>query len=224
MTQYAKYISETEVQYPTSADFPGIPHFIQHDSALRKKQFFPLHDIPEDREGYRTVLDKFRLTSQTKPRTEPRQVLVEDWEEDPETHERRKTGEHYEMQDVTFDVDDSYITVLESHYEEIPAPEPESAPDTTERDDAERAIVTAIVGLAQKYNAMQDLLAIEDITIPNLRSLAVAKGVPDAEFGALITELTPYKWQLEAVTGLPWAEEWSGLKERFSTYVHEIIG
>lgn len=94
--------------------------------------------------------------------------------------------------------------------------------DTTERDDAEKAIVAAIAALAKKYDALDELLAMKDITIPNLTALAAAKDVPDAEFGALITALTPYKWQLEAVTGLKWAECWEGLKGRFIQWIQEL--
>lgn len=105
----------------------------------------------------------------------------------------------------------------------VPIPEP-IIPDTSERDNAEKAIVAAIAALAQKYDAIQDIASMEDITIPNLRALAVEKGVPDEEFGALITTLTPYKWQLEAVTGLVWADCWEGLKSRFMQWMQEILG
>ena len=91
-----------------------------------------------------------------------------------------------------------------------------------DRDDAEKAIVGAIVSLARKYNALEDLMGMQDLNIPALHELAVSKGVPEAEYGALITLLTPYKWQLEAVTGLPWADCWTGLKSRFQQWAQEI--
>ncbi len=94
--------------------------------------------------------------------------------------------------------------------------------DTTKRDDAEKAIVGAIAALARKYDAMDALLALEDITIPILTALANEKGVPETEFGALITSLTPYKWQLEAVTGLIWSDCWDGLKSRFKKWIQEL--
>ena len=128
MLKYAKYISETQIQFPTAAEFPGIPNWQTHDKKLRDKGYVALEGVPEDRPGFSTVLDRFSFTPKKTTRREKRQVLVEDWEEDPETHERRKTGEHYEMQDQDIEVDVSFITVLEYHYEELPAPEPEPTP------------------------------------------------------------------------------------------------
>lgn len=93
---------------------------------------------------------------------------------------------------------------------------------TEERDAAEKAIVGAIAALAMKYGAVDELKQMQDITIPALHELAISKGVPEAEYGALIMELTPYKWQLEAVTGQTWAECWSGLKSRFFTWMEQI--
>lgn len=111
------------------------------------------------------------------------------------------------------------IDIVRWDYRAIP---PEPIPDTTERDNAEKAIVAAIKALAVKYDALDDLKALNDITIPTLTELAVEKGVPMEEFGALITGLTPYKWQLEAVVGLTWAECWEGLKSRFAQWLEEI--
>ena len=107
--------------------------------------------------------------------------------------------------------------------EQTPEPEPEPVPDTTLRDNAEKAIVSAIMGLAYKYDALSDLADMQDITIPNLQALAAGKGVPQEEFGALITALTPYKWQLEAVTGGTWAECWEGLKSRFRDIMQSMV-
>ena len=112
-----------------------------------------------------------------------------------------------------------HIDIVEWSYSPAPEPQP---PSTAERDNAEKAIVAAIAALARKYDATADIEGMEDITIPNLTALADAKGVPASEFGALITELTPYKWQLEAVTGLLWAECWEGLKSRFAQWMREI--
>lgn len=128
MTQYAHYISETEVTFPRSEEFRGVPNWTSNDSAMRKRGYVPLADVPAPQEGKRTVLDGFESVQQTKTRIEPRPYVVEDWEEreDPETHEktREKTGEHTEWRDTEITLDDSYISVTASHYEDIPAPEP----------------------------------------------------------------------------------------------------
>ena len=96
-------------------------------------------------------------------------------------------------------------------------------PDTAERDAAERAIVQAIVGLAQKYGALQDLALIPEITIPALQALAQDKGVTLADWNDLIAAITPYKWQLEAVVGETWQDCWAGLKSRFRSYMAELL-
>lgn len=128
MTQYAHYVSETEITYPRADEFRGVPSWTSNDSAMRKRGYVPLTDVPEPQEGKRTVLDRFEFVKKTKTRTEPRPYIVEDWEEreDPETHEktREKTGEHTEWRDTEITLDDSYIRVTASHYEDIPAPEP----------------------------------------------------------------------------------------------------
>lgn len=218
MLKYAKYISETQIQLPTAAEFPGVPNFMQHDKKLRDKGYATLEGVPEDRPGFTTVLDRFSFTPKKTTRREPRQVIVEDWEEDPETHERRKTGEHYEMQEQDIEVDISFITVLESHYEEIP---PEPAPDTAERDNAEKAIVGRIASLALKYDALADLATLE-LTIPNLLQLAATKGVTDADMQAVKSDVSILVLDLMAKEGGTWADCWEGLKSRFRTWMEEI--
>ena len=115
-------------------------------------------------------------------------------------------------------IENDHIDIVRWDYRAEPEPD---VPDTTDRDNAERSLVGAIKALAVKYDAISDLASLEDITIPNLRALADEKGVTPEDFGALITELTPYKWQLEAVTGFTWAECWEGLKSRFAQWLAE---
>ena len=231
MTQYAKYISETEIEYPQASSFAGVPHWETHDILLRRKGFVPLRGIPDERDGFQTVLDKFSFTEQKITRIEPRRedpvtkapFMENVMEEDPETHEMKKVGEQQVTREVPVEFDDSFITVLEYHYVELPPPPEPEQPDTTERDNAEKAIVQEIVTAAAHYNAVQELISIEDITIPNLRALANQKGMPNSEFDALITKLTPYKWQLEAVENTTWAVCWEGLKSRFAQWMQEIL-
>ena len=77
-----------------------------------------------------------------------------------------------------------------------------------ERNAAERQIVGLIIQIAKAHDALEDLAAITDVTIPNLEALAISKGVmPDsAEWLTLITSITPLKWQLEAIEDTTWAE------------------
>lgn len=93
-----------------------------------------------------------------------------------------------------------------------------------ERNAAERQIVGLIVQIAKAHDALEDLAAITDVTIPNLEALAISKGVmPDStEWLTLITSITPLKWQLEAIEDTTWAECWAGLKSRFQEYLAEI--
>ena len=104
--------------------------------------------------------------------------------------------------------------------EEIPEPQE----DTSLRDAAEKAIVQSIYNLAAKYNAIPDLISMTDITIPSLMELAQSKNVSLSDWNNLISEITPMKWQLEALVGGTWAECWDGLKSRFASWIAEIIG
>lgn len=92
----------------------------------------------------------------------------------------------------------------------------------TPRNAAELAIVTAIAQLAQAHDALEDLAAIQDVTIPSLTALATQKGVTSAEWNSLITTITPMKWQLEALVGGTWQECWEGLKGRFASYLESL--
>ena len=218
---YAKII-DNALQYPADSEFRGVPNYMLNDQALRRKSYLPLVGTPEEREGYSATPATWHVVEQSATRIEPRQHTVEDYETDEETGERRKVGEHTEMVDTEIQVDTSYIQIDSFEYAPIPTPPEPPAPDTTERDNAEKAIVQEIVTAATHYNAIQDLISIEDITIPNLRTLANQKGMPDSEFDALITKLTPYKWQLEAVENTTWAVCWEGLKSRFAQWMQEI--
>lgn len=120
---YAK-IENDALVYPTPAEFAGIPNWQTHDAAQRKKGYMPLVGEPEPREGYSAEPASWHTVTQSETRTEPRQVVVEDWEEDPETHERRKVGEHTEMRDTEVTFDTSYIQIDTWNYVPVPIPEP----------------------------------------------------------------------------------------------------
>ena len=101
-----------------------------------------------------------------------------------------------------------------------PIPEP---PDTTERDGAERAIVGVIVDLAQRYNALNELAQLSDITIPALLDLANRYGVTNADLQTAETTILILARHLEAIVGSTWGEAWDGLKSRFAGYLEEIL-
>ena len=214
---YAKIENDVLV-YATAADFPAIPHWETHEQAVRRKGFLPLVGEAEPREGYIAEPATWHTVAQSITRIEPRQTIVEDWETDPETGERRKIGEHTEMVDTEITLDKSCIQVDAWEYIEIPIP---PAPDTSERDNAEKAIVGRIAALATKYNALSDLAGLE-ITIPNLLALAAAKQVTDADLQAVKSDVAILVLDLMAKEGGDWQSCWEGLKSRFVQWMNEV--
>lgn len=229
MTIWVKEV-DGALQYAGADEFRGIPNWQTHETACRGKGYFPMVGEAEEREGYNAEPATWHTEQRSATRKELRredpithEPFMEDiYEEDPETHEMKKVGERQVEREVDIVLDKSYIQIDTWDYTPIPIPPPEPEPDTTLRDNAEKAIVGAIKALAVKYNALEDLASMQDITIPNLKALADSKGVPEEEYGALITMLTPYKWQLEAVTGLLWSECWQGIKSRWQQWMQEI--
>lgn len=228
--QFAKIIENTLVE-PQDAEFNGIPNWRTNLLAIRRKGYMPVEGEPEPREGYSAAPATWHIVQQSETRIEPRredpvtkEPFMEDvMEEDPETHEMKKVGEQQVTREVPVEFDTSYIQIDTWDYAELPEPEEPALPDTTERDTAEKAIVQAILAAATQYDAVQDIASMQDITIPALKELANQKGMPDSEFDALITKLTPYKWQLEAVENTTWADCWQGLKSRFAQWMQEIL-
>ena len=97
-------------------------------------------------------------------------------------------------------------------------PDPQPEEDTSQRDAAERAIVAAIRALAEKYDATADVEALDDITIPALTELASRRHVAEADLASTMLAVQIQVLQLQAVTGLTWADAWDGLKSRFKTW------
>lgn len=120
---YAKE-QDNKLIEPTDAEFVGIPNWWLHDYQLRKRGYMPLVGDAEPREGYTSAPATWHKVEQTETRVEPRQQVVEDWETDPQTGERRKTGEHTEMVDTEVVFDTSYIQVDSWSYAPVPVPEP----------------------------------------------------------------------------------------------------
>ena len=136
MTQYAQYISSTEIRFPTSADFPGVVNWQYHDHELRNKNFLPLVGEAEDREGYMATPATYEPVRQTKTVTVSRPVFVTDLETDEngnllldEEGNPIVSGQHAEYQRMTETADDSFIRVVSWDYVAIePEPEPEPEP------------------------------------------------------------------------------------------------
>ena len=123
MTKWVKD-NEGTLQYATDTEFEGIPNWSTHEAACRAKGYFPLEGTPEPREGYTASPSAWHVDHRTETHVEPRQVRVDDWEEDPVTHERRVVGWHYEMRDTEITLDKSAIVVDEWAYAPIPVPTP----------------------------------------------------------------------------------------------------
>ena len=96
-------------------------------------------------------------------------------------------------------------------------------PDTTERDKAEKAIVKVIVDLAQRYDALNELARLEDVSIPTLLEVATRYGVTAADLQGAETSILILARPLEAVTGGTWGEAWDGLKSRFAGYLEQLL-
>lgn len=123
MTQWVKDI-DGKLVYATASEFAGVPNWSTHEAACRAKGYLPLEGTPEPREGYTASPSVWHTDQRTETHVEPRQVRVDDWEEDPETHERRVVGWHYEMRDTEVTLDKSAIVVDEWAYTPIPVPPP----------------------------------------------------------------------------------------------------
>jgi hypothetical protein len=123
MTTWAKEVNHALV-YASGEEFKGVPNWATHEKRCRKAGYLPLEGEPEPREGYSAEPASWHTVEQSETRVEPRQVVVEDWETDPETGERRKVGEHTEMRDTEVTFDTSYIQVDSWNYVPIPVPEP----------------------------------------------------------------------------------------------------
>lgn len=123
MIQWVKDIDGTLV-YATASEFAGVPNWSTHEPVCRAKGYLPLEGTPEPRDGYTASPATWHTDQRTETHVEPRQVRVDDWEEDPETHERRKIGWHYEMRDTEITLDKSAVVVDEWTYTPVPITPP----------------------------------------------------------------------------------------------------
>ena len=115
------------------------------------------------------------------------------------------------------------LRAQEAGWQFIEEPDPVPMPeDTTERDNAERAIVNAIFALAQKYDAVEDvknLVQNNSFDIPALLQLTIDKGVTQEDLTVTETNILILARHLEALVGGTWGEAWEGLKSRISSYL-----
>lgn len=91
------------------------------------------------------------------------------------------------------------------HYEEEPV---DTLPDEVK--DVFGRVVELIVGLAGKYNALDDLRGLPNINISTLFGLAHDKGVTDADMQDLIQQVVMLKTDIEAKLPRSWYDTWNG--------------
>jgi hypothetical protein len=168
MQEYAKEVGSS-LQFATDAEFVGVPNWRTNQAAARRKDYLPVSGEAPQREGYTATPSRWHVVEQSETRIEPRQQVVEDYTENPETHEREKTGEHTEMVDTEITIDTSYIQIDEWQYTENP-PEPE--PEPQEDISAQlQQVIELIMYYCDKYGATEEMLDLEDVNIAALTAL-----------------------------------------------------
>lgn len=102
---------------------------------------------------------------------------------------------------------------------------PDPEPNFIDEDvnEAEKAIISQILALAEKYDAIEAMSQLEDITIPSLLGMAQTYGVSDADLQSTETKILILARHLEAITGQTWADTWAGLKSRFAAHVADLL-
>ena len=192
MTTWAKIIKDALV-YASDEEFRGVPNWATHEQRCRKAGYMPLVGEPEDREGYTAEPATWHTVEQSETRTEPRQTIVEDWETDTETGERRKTGEHTEMQDTEITLDKSYIQVDAWDYVPIPVPPPEPPPIVRYSKYAlknaciKRGLWDEVRGMIEAAGKWESFLLIQDLSSDNAELAEVMPSIV-AHFGADVVE------------------------------------
>ena len=223
MTIFAKYISETEISYPDYFKYPfkNVPNVLTNESLHRKFNYVPLvcGHVPED--GFSLTYKKFRYVNQTSIKIVKTDVNPETGEKiikdviDPKTGNIIAKVPH--MIEIEKEFDASYIEVIE--WEEIQIPADPIADEMLRlkiaKEESEFAIVLLICRLASKYDALEDIAAMEDITIPNLQKLAEAKNVSSSDMMETMMGIQLQVLQLQAVSGGTWADCWKALKDKF---------
>lgn len=214
---YAKIIDNV-LQFPQASEFAGIPHYETNDAALRRCQYLPLVGTPEEREGYSATPSAWHVVEQSATRVEPRQKTVVDYEEDAETHERRKTGEHTEMVDTEITVDTSYIQVDEWEYTELPPPpEPEQPEDISAQ---LQQVIELIMHYCDKYGATEEMLALDDINIAALTTLIQKYEVSSEDQSAITNQILLIVLDIMGMLNATWYTIWNETVKPALNHIH----
>ena len=217
MQEYAKEVNN-ELQYATNVDMLGIPNWRSNPQACRRRGYLPLVGTPEEREGYSATPSAWHVVEQSATRIEPRQHTVEDYEEDPETHERRKVGEHTEMVDTEITVDTSFIQVDTWEYQELP-PEPE--PEQTEDISAQlQQVINLIMFYCDKYGATEEMLSLEDVNIAALTALIQKYEVTPEDQSAITNQILLIVLDIMGKLNATWYTIWNETVKPALNHIH----
>ena len=217
MQEYAKDAGGS-LQFATDSEFRMIPNWRTNEAAVRRKGYLPLVGTPEEREGYSATPSRWHVVEQSTIRVEPRQQTVEDYEEDPETHESRKVGEHTEMVDTEITVDTSYIQIDEWEYTELPPPpEPEQPVDVSEQ---LQQVIQLIMHYCDVYGATEELLGLDEINIESLTALIEKYEVTPEDKSLIMTQVLMIVLDLLGKLDETWYALWN---ERVQPAINDIL-
>jgi hypothetical protein len=218
MQEYAKEVGSS-LQFATDAEFVGVPNWRTNQAAARRKDYLPVSGEAPQREGYTATPQTWHVVQQSETRIEPRQTIVEDWETDAETGERRKTGEHTEMVDTEVTIDTSYISIDEwSWSENPPEPEPEQQEDISAQ---LQQVIELIMYYCDKYGATEELLAIEDINIAALTALIAKYQVTAEDQSAITNQILLIVLDIMGKLNQTWYVIWNDTVKPALNHIHQ---
>lgn len=217
MQEYAKDTGGS-LQFAADQEFRMIPNWRTNEAAVRRKGYLPLVGTPEEREGYTATPSAWHVVEQSTTRTEPRQQTVEDYEEDPETHESRKVGEHTEMVDTEITVDTSYIQIDEWQYTELPPPpEPEQPEDISAQ---LQQVIKLIMHYCDKYGATEEMLSLEDVNIAALTALIQKYEVTPEDQSAIMVNVQLIVLDIMGKLNATWYTIWNETVKPALNHIH----
>jgi hypothetical protein len=218
MQEYAKEVGSS-LQFATDAEFVGVPNWRTNQAAARRKGYLPVSGEAPQREGYSATPSRWHVVEQSETRVEPRQTTVEDYEENPETHERQKVGEHTEMVDTEVTIDTSYIQIDEWQYTENP-PEPE--PEPQEDISAQlQQVIELIMYYCEKYGATEELLSLEDVNIAALTTLIQKYQVTAEDQSAITNQVLLIVLDIMGKLNQTWYVIWNDTVKPALNHIHQ---